>query len=91
MSGPEKAFPALAKCIGALDPNTNPVRTDAINLKQAREELRKAIELLAASDNFYAMVRGESPSLLEDDMNAFRFERAIAACLPSKGQTREKS
>ena len=34
-------------------------------------------ELTGALENFYAMVRGESPSLLEDDCNAWRAHEAI--------------
>jgi hypothetical protein len=55
----------------------------AAGLKQHLAELERraaAADALAFfADNFYAMVQGESPSLLEDDGNAFELRQALAA------------
>lgn len=45
---------------------------------QLAERDRRVEELEHLGRNFYAMVRGECPSLLEDDHNAYKFEFALA-------------
>lgn len=51
-------------------------------LKKDAERWKKAyFDTCAVLENFHAMVKGESPSLLEDDCNAIAAEAAIRAAI----------
>ena len=54
----------------------------------ANQELRgETARLKATGRDFYAMVRGESPQLLEDDINAIQFWDALEASMEPKEGT----